>query len=245
MGFRDSACLNRKDALDVSFSFLHDGDMDTPSEEQQRLVALGKLVIDRRVRLKMKKAVDLAAAMEVSPRLVGDIENGRRRVSDATYAALDEALEWKAGSASTFLDLGQEPDFAPVSTERVVRPGGALSPRVAEEAFNAWAELYVQLLPAEFRYAATRGLDLAAAQEELREILNMAQQGKEGRPWTPPWSWRGEGEPWLDNWWRTPEGRDHRRVRGVPDAREVSAPDETVAPAAEHGDVEEPGEGSI
>lgn len=77
--------------------------------EDDRLEALGKRVVAQRIRLKMRTSAALAKKMGVSARLLGDIENGRRRVSASSYSQLENALEWREGSVENFLDRGAEP----------------------------------------------------------------------------------------------------------------------------------------
>lgn len=77
--------------------------------------------------------------------------------------------------------------------------------RGAERAFNQWAQLQMQARMLVFRYAQAREIPIATAEEELREVLVMSEQVREGRPWTPPWD-PGEGysdkdTPWIEEWW--------------------------------------------
>lgn len=230
--------------------------MSTPSEPTP-LEVLGRRVKARRVELKMKQAVQLARRMGITPRVIGDIENGRRTVGDNTYIALENELRWRRGSVASVLS-GGEPDEIP---DGVLEGAGSLRPdgptkSEPERLFEEWADLYTQLLTLEFRYSSARDIDLGRAQEELREILQMAQDTKDGRLWAPPWKWNRPGEPWREEWLRSTEGREWRmevrRDLGVlydrmQERREgqVSDVDETLPAAAKDGGLEDPGENSI
>lgn len=226
------------------------------SQPDTPLKVLGRKVKRRRVKLQMKYAKDLAKKMDITPRVVGDIENGRRSVSEATYDALELVLEWAPGSVDQILAGGEPTESESPIKDFAIRTHGAPSDVApdAERLFGEWADLYTQLLPVEFRYATTRGLDLAEAQEELRDILDMAQNAaKDGRMWTPPWKWNRPGRPWSEAWWKTKEAAEFhaevRRAFGAEyDKKErlkrtlVSDPDESLPAAANEGAIEEPGE---
>jgi transcriptional regulator with XRE-family HTH domain len=75
-------------------------------------------VISRRRALGMRTASALAEKMQVSSRLLGDIENARRTsYSPGTIAALEAALRWESGSVRAVLD-GHEPVERPELTAR-------------------------------------------------------------------------------------------------------------------------------
>lgn len=61
-------------------------------------VHLGKTVVHRRVELGFDTREAFASHVGLSARLIGDVENGRRRSYDsATYAKLEQALGWPQG----------------------------------------------------------------------------------------------------------------------------------------------------
>ncbi len=85
---------------------------------------LAEAVGARRIELGIRTAKRLAEASSVSPRLIGEIENGRRKsYSRTTLWALDDALRWKPGSAQAILDGG---DPTPMS-EPASAPAGVAS----------------------------------------------------------------------------------------------------------------------
>lgn len=95
--------------------FRHDGLMDD-------WVRLGEYVVRRRVERGFRTRGDLADAVQVSARLLGDIEKGRRGNFDpATIAALESALDWETGSVRRIVE-GGEPQVratpAPVVKDR-------------------------------------------------------------------------------------------------------------------------------
>jgi transcriptional regulator with XRE-family HTH domain len=83
---------------------------------------LGTYVVARRVELGHKQRAEFAAALQVSVRLLSDIENGRRSNYDpVTIAALENVLGWETGSAQRIADGGepelrQQPATAPGRT---------------------------------------------------------------------------------------------------------------------------------
>src|SRR5688500_10170750 len=86
--------------------FRHDGRM----EDWQRL---GEYVVARRVERGFRTRGDLASAVQVSSRLLGDIEKGRRGNFDpVTIAALEAALGWETGSVRRIVE-GGEPQLRP------------------------------------------------------------------------------------------------------------------------------------
>lgn len=94
--------------------------MGSVDREQERLSDLGDLVVSRRVSVGHPTRESLARAMGVSARLLGDIEKGRRVVGSSSYAQLEGALRWRAGSIREFLESGNEPSD--------VEAGGAGTP---------------------------------------------------------------------------------------------------------------------
>lgn len=73
------------------------------------LKVLGRLVMARRLELKIERSKDLAAQVDVSTRVMSDIERGNRRAGDATYRKLEAALAWATGSVDAVLDHKGEP----------------------------------------------------------------------------------------------------------------------------------------
>jgi transcriptional regulator with XRE-family HTH domain len=97
--------------LPVAECFRHDGRVT----DWQRV---GKYVVDRRVELGFKTRSDLASAVQVTARTLGDIENGRRGNFDAvTIASLERVLGWETGSLKRIAD-GGEPQLRGIGPER-------------------------------------------------------------------------------------------------------------------------------
>jgi transcriptional regulator with XRE-family HTH domain len=70
---------------------------------------LGDRIVRRRTELQMRTTVALAARTGLTPRMLGDIEKGRRQnYSPATKARIEAALDWEPGSIAAVL-AGLEP----------------------------------------------------------------------------------------------------------------------------------------
>lgn len=68
---------------------------------------LGRLVRARRKRLQLHTAADFAEAAQVSTRLIGDLETGRRsNFSAANKASIEDTLDWEYGSIDDTLAGG-------------------------------------------------------------------------------------------------------------------------------------------
>ncbi len=60
---------------------------------------LGAVIHDRRVELGYRRRADFAAALRRTPRVVSDLENGRRaNYSPVTLALLELVLRWRVGA---------------------------------------------------------------------------------------------------------------------------------------------------
>lgn len=71
-------------------------------------VRLGQLVVARRVELGMRTSAALAEAANLTVRVIGDLESGRRsNFSQTTTASIEHALEWDIGSLKLALQGGQ------------------------------------------------------------------------------------------------------------------------------------------
>lgn len=83
--------------------------------------------------------------------------------------------------------------------------GGPVSGnKTFEGVFQEWQQATMQVLMSTWEYARMRGLTPEQADDELHEVLVMAGQLKDGRPWTPPWRAHEYGEaaePWRESWW--------------------------------------------
>lgn len=78
---------------------------------------LGEYVVQRREQLGMRTTKALADKVKMTPRALGDVENGRRtNYSAGTKARLEIALEWRPGSIDAIL-AGGEP--TPVRKDRL------------------------------------------------------------------------------------------------------------------------------
>jgi hypothetical protein len=72
--------------------------------------ALGKAVTRRRVSLGYRTIVAFAPVVELSTRLLGDLEAGKRASYDpATLARIERALQWPPGAVDVLLEGGDEP----------------------------------------------------------------------------------------------------------------------------------------
>lgn len=99
--------------LDVSFRFRNHVRM----EEREELKRLGSHVRSRRLMLDYKRAKDLADAMGITPRVLYDIEGGKRRVGQQTYSNLELTLRWNVGSVDATLRGGEPTPLNPQSRE--------------------------------------------------------------------------------------------------------------------------------
>ena len=89
---------------------------------------LGEVVVRDRVKAGMKTTKALAERMGRSPRLVGDIENGRRTsYSSSTKVALEQALGWWTGAVEAVL-RGGEPGVRSELARVTIGPMGARQP---------------------------------------------------------------------------------------------------------------------
>lgn len=163
--------------------------------------------------------------------------------SRATLRKLEQALHWAEGSALTTLGGGEPvPDlqaerlrklgmtYEEAYAEKVVLPeradaGGRsrtedrTTGRKPDDIFQDWAQLQSRSLMLMLEYGRVRDLDPPTAHEELQEVLVMAQQLKDGRPWTPPWApneYGDDAEPWRESWWtaRRPDLAQYRGADG-------------------------------
>lgn len=83
--------------------------------------ALGDEVRKGRLRLQFATSKDFADAIGVTPRLVGDIENGRRvSYSPKTLSAIDRALGWPSGTSQIILEGDGESSLAQEQGSRSV-----------------------------------------------------------------------------------------------------------------------------
>jgi hypothetical protein len=71
------------------------------------LERLGHHIVSRRVALGYRNRTDLANSLQVSGRTLANIENGVRKASPVTYAALENKLAWAPGSIDTLLAGGE------------------------------------------------------------------------------------------------------------------------------------------
>lgn len=72
--------------------------------------ALAEAVVRRRAEKGIQTQRELAEWAGLSPRLVGEIENGRRKsYRAATLANIDSALSWETGSSAGLLERGESP----------------------------------------------------------------------------------------------------------------------------------------
>lgn len=122
---------------------------------------LGRLVRARRKRLQMHTAADLAAAAQVSTRLVGDLETGRRsNFSQSNKAALEEVLRWEYGSIDDTLGGGEPTEKSADHEGTATRPHPRFPRDVSRDAAMSYDIIFGQ---AATRNRERAGLDIAAA----------------------------------------------------------------------------------
>jgi hypothetical protein len=123
--------------------------------------------------------------MEMSGKTVGFIERAERDLyEDATIQRLEKALRLTSGSIQRLLDGGLPQEI--IEQEPARR--AATDPPRQQVIWERWAALFGEQLSLEVEYARLRGLKQPSeARDELVDTLLMAQQGKDGRPWVPPW----------------------------------------------------------
>lgn len=85
-----------------------------------KLKRLGALIVQRRVQQKMKTKIALSEKTGISTRVLGDVESGKRQVSDTTYATIELAIGWPAGTIGGYLEgwgsiLDDEPEDGTVT----------------------------------------------------------------------------------------------------------------------------------
>lgn len=98
---------------------------------------LGQHVVARRTELGFRNRADFAAAVQVSSRLISDIEKGRRTNFDqVTLSALEAALGWETGSVQQVVE-GGEPRLRPGATATVSATMPGLRGSVAAHAHIA------------------------------------------------------------------------------------------------------------
>ncbi|OLT80548.1 helix-turn-helix domain-containing protein [Mycobacteroides chelonae] len=94
---------------------------------------LGRLVRARRKRLQLHTAADFAQAAQVSTRLIGDLETGRRsNFSAANKASIEDTLNWEYGSIDDALAGGDPRERESLSTQATAGE----SPSTEEELIN-------------------------------------------------------------------------------------------------------------
>lgn len=75
--------------------------------ETEPLVILGETVKERRKRLGWPTRQDFADGIDLTYRVLTDLENGNRRLGDKAYSQIEDALEWRRGSIDAILAGGQ------------------------------------------------------------------------------------------------------------------------------------------
>lgn len=79
---------------------------------------LGQLVKRRRVQLCLQTGKALADAAHLTPRVISDIEVGRRtNFSGSTKAAIEDKLLWEVGSIDAILSGGDPTPLAPMKVD--------------------------------------------------------------------------------------------------------------------------------
>ncbi|NEW33792.1 hypothetical protein GV791_14635 [Nocardia cyriacigeorgica] len=91
--------------------------------------------------------------------------------------------------------------------------------RRTADLYFRWARLQLESRRLTHEYAHAREITTEAAERELAEILEMDEDRRQGRPWTPPWDpgpEYGEGDtPWLRDWWTDDAEPDERGIYTV------------------------------
>jgi len=69
---------------------------------------IGEAVLERRLELGLRTREDLARLADLSSRALSDLEKGRRQsYAPGTYAALEKALGWPAGTIRSWIVHGR------------------------------------------------------------------------------------------------------------------------------------------
>ena len=90
----------------VPASSCEHGPMNVYTQEDWK--RLGLVITEARIRRGFSTAKELAEAVTVTPRVIGDLENGRRdNYSAATMINLERVLGWESGSVYMVLGGGQ------------------------------------------------------------------------------------------------------------------------------------------
>ncbi|MFE3105972.1 hypothetical protein [Nocardia tengchongensis] len=130
------------------------------------------------------------AGYEVSHATLNRIRRGTYRSTPT-----DQTLKAVAFLAGVDADVAYSAAAAELETTR----------RTADLYFE-WARLQFQSRQLTYEYARSRDISPDEAGRELAEILEMDEDRRHGRPWTPPWDpgpQFGERDtPWLASWWR-------------------------------------------
>jgi transcriptional regulator with XRE-family HTH domain len=96
------------------------------------LARLAKYVVRRRVELGWKTREAFAAASGLSVRTLGDIERARRKVGDASIAAVEDALGWRPGAFDAIL-ADRDPELVEPPATPVAKKSDALAALVGDD----------------------------------------------------------------------------------------------------------------
>lgn len=87
---------------------------------------LGERIVQRRTELGMRTTKSLAEQTGLTPRMLGDIENGRRdNYAAGTLAQIELALKWQAGSIKGVLEGGDPTPISAAPNLRAAEPAPA------------------------------------------------------------------------------------------------------------------------
>lgn len=126
---------------------------------------LGRLARSRRKQVGFKTAAQLAAAAQVSVRLISDLENGRRtNFTEAIKASVEEKLLWDVGSINRTLAGGD-----PVELGGACEPAGVAGQESGGAAVSVFENLTRFALMLELQKADRRALNELLKTAKLKE----------------------------------------------------------------------------
>ncbi|MEC4616194.1 helix-turn-helix domain-containing protein [Tsukamurella tyrosinosolvens] len=172
----------------------------------EALHRLGQAVVQARHLLGWSTREDFADNIDVSYRVLSDLETGRRRLGQSSYIKVERALLWEPGSIAAVLRGERErPKIAAPKSVAFVDPPHDAAADAAADLFAEWRSLRAQMDDVTLRYARVRRIPYDVALEELAQVEEMMQDVSQGRPWTPPWDpgpeYGPDDDPWNSEYW--------------------------------------------
>lgn len=128
-------------------------------------------MVSRRIELGMRTREALADKIEISYRVLSDLENGKRSFAPSTLAVVEQALDWQPGSAKRVV-AGGEPTPTRQIVSAATTPATPISDEVLADTERGLAEIAIRLLRTLINHDDLPGLDdLAAKAQELHAQL--------------------------------------------------------------------------